>query len=63
VLQFGADAVGVAEDDGGCDAVAGECGRLLEQVGGSAAVAADARLDELVCLLGEAERSRVDLVF
>src|SRR5262245_8566059 len=62
MLQFGADALVVAEDDGGCEAVAGERGCLFEHVGGSSAVAADARLDELVCLLGEAERLRVDFV-
>src|SRR5215471_1188642 len=61
-LEFGADAVGVAEDDGGCEAVAGERGCLFEHLGGSSGVAADARLDELVRLLGEAERWRVDLV-
>jgi hypothetical protein len=62
MLQLGVDAVGVAEDDGGREAVARERGCLFEHAGGSTPVAADARPEELLCLLGEAECSRVDLV-
>src|SRR5207237_2021634 len=61
-LQLGTDAVGVAENDGRHEGVVGDGGRLFEHAGGSTDVGANARLAELVGLLGQVEGSRVHLL-
>ena len=59
--EFVGDAVDVAEDHRGGEAVVGDRGRRVQQAGGAADAAADTRVAERVHLFGELEVPLLDL--